>query len=94
MTVELKETKMLRIRKVVMNFLLQTNAANEVAAKAYNDVVNFSQSSAMPSEIYSRVLWKKALGCGTVFSDRLLKSVFTEKLLPGTLAETPSVLFP
>ena len=40
----------------------------------------------MTEEVYSNQLWDKALRCGTVFSDRQLKSLLVEGLLPATCA--------
>lgn len=88
MTVDSKRSEMLRTYGDVVNFLLQKYATDEVIAEAYNDVVNFRQSSATTKKTYSRMLWDKALRCGTVFSDRRLKSLSIDGLLPGTRAQT------
>ena len=41
----------------------------------------------MAEEVYSNQLWDKTLRCETVFSDRRLKSLFVERLLPATCAQ-------
>ena len=41
----------------------------------------------MTEEVYSNQLWDKALRCGSIFSDRRLKSRFVEGLLPATCAQ-------
>lgn len=56
MSVDSKQSKMLRSYGDVVNFLLPAYATDEVIAEAYNDVVIFRQSSAMAEAIYSRML--------------------------------------
>ena len=46
----------------------------------------------MTEEVYSNHLWDKAPRCGTVFSDRRLKSLFAEGLLPATCAQVRNYL--
>ena len=46
----------------------------------------------MTEEVYSNQLWDKALRCVIVFSDRRLKSLFVEGLLPATCAQVRNYL--
>lgn len=61
----------------VMNFLLRTYAMDEFITEAYNEIARSRQSFAMTQYIYFGMLWDKAFRCGTVFSDRRSKSLFT-----------------
>lgn len=88
MAVHFRLPERLRTHGNVVSSLLQTYATDEVIAKAYSDVVDFGQSSAITEKINSRMLWSKALRCQTVFSDRRLEPLFIEGLLHGTLAHT------
>ena len=76
----------------VVNFLLRTYATDEVISEAVGDVPSFRQSSNMTEEVHSNHLWDNALRCGTVFSDRRLKSLFFEELLPATHAQVRNYL--
>ena len=46
----------------------------------------------MTEEVYSNQFWDKALRCGTVFSDRRLKSLFVEALAPVTCVQVRNYL--
>ena len=84
--------ELLRTYPQVVNVLLRTYATDEVISEAVGDVTSFRQSSNMTEEVYSNHLWDKALRCGTVFSDRRLKSLFVEGLLPATCAQVRNYL--
>ena len=92
MAVDVEQRELLETYPEVVNFLLRTYATDEVIAEAVGDVTSFRQSSNMTEEVYSNHLWDKALRCGTVFSDRRLKSLFTEGLLPATCAQVRNYL--
>lgn len=72
----------------IVNFLLLSCAKYEVNAEVYIVVVNFRHSSSSTEETYSRMLWDIAHPCRTLLYFRRLKSVFIDKLLPGTQTET------
>ena len=71
---------------------MRTYATDEAISEAVGDVTSFRQSSNMTEEVYSNHLWYKALRCSTVFSDRRLKSLFFERLLPATCTQVRSYL--
>ena len=82
----------------VVHFLLKTYATDEVLAEAYADVQNYAQPSGMSEIDYSRRLYDKALRCGNVFSDQVLKGIFVEGIgesirahVRNYLAEHPDV---
>ena len=92
MAVDVERRELLRAYPQVVNFLLRTYATDEVISEAVGDVTSFRQSSNMTEEVYSNHLWDMALRCGTVFSDRRLKSLFVEGLLPATSAQVRNYL--
>ena len=92
MAVDVERRELLRTYPQVVNFLLRTYATDEVISEAVGYVTSFCQSSNMTEEVYSNHLWDKALRCGTVFSDRRLKSLFVEELLPATCAQVRNYL--
>ena len=92
MAVDAEQRELLETYAEVVNFLLRTYATDEVISEAVGDVTSFRQSSNMTEEAYSNQLWDKALRCGTVFSDRRLKSLFVEGLLPATCAQVRNYL--
>ena len=92
MAVDSEQRDMLESYEEVFNFLLRTYATDEIIAEAYTKVVSFRQSSNMTEESYSNQLWDRALRCGTVFSDRRLKSLYVEGLLPATCAQVRNYL--
>ena len=92
MAVDVERRELLRTYPQVVNFLLRTYTTDEVISEAVGDVTSFRQSSNMTEEFYSKHLWDKALRCGTVFSDRQLKSLFVEVLLPATCAQVRNYL--
>ena len=83
MAVDVERRELLQTYPQVVNFLLRTYATDEVISEAVGDVTSFRQSSNMTEEVYSNHLWDMALPCSTVFSDRRLKSLFFEALLPA-----------
>lgn len=84
MAVDSKRSEMLQTYGVVVTFLPQTYTADKVIAEAYSDFASFRQSTVLTKKAYSRMLWDKALRCGTVFPDRPVNSLFNDGLLPGT----------
>ena len=92
MAVDAEQRDMLESYEEVVNFLLRTYATDETIAEAYTEVVSFRQSSNMTEEAYRNQLWDKALRCGTVFSDRRLKSLYVEGLLPATCDQVRNYL--
>ena len=92
MAVVAEQRQLLETYAEVVNFLLRTYATDEVISEAVGDVTSFRQSSNMTEEVYSNQLWDKALGCGTVFSNRLLKSLFVKGILPATCAQVRNYL--
>ena len=92
MAVDAEQRELLETYAEVVNFLLRTYATDEVLSEAVDDVTSFRQSSNMTEEVYSNQLWGKALRCGTVFSNRPLKSLFVEGLLPATCAQVRNYL--
>ena len=92
MVVEVEQREMLRTYSQVVNFFLRTYANDEVISEEVGDVTSFRQVSNMTEEVYSNYLWDKALRCGTVFSDRRLKSLFVKELLPATCAQVRNYL--
>ena len=92
MAVDAEQRELLETYPEVVNYLLRTYATDEVISEAVGDVTSFRQSSNMTEEVYSNHLWDKALRCGTVFSDRRLKSLFVEGLLPATCAQVRNYL--
>lgn len=87
-----KRCEMLRTYRDVVKFLLRTYETDGVVAKAYNDVVNFCQSSAMTEENFYRMNWDKALRCEIVLSNRRLRSLCIDGLLSGTRTQTRQFL--
>ena len=85
MAVDVERRELLRPYPQVVNVLLRTYGTDEVISEAVGDVTSFCQSSNMTEEVYSNHLWDKALRCGTVFSDRRLRSLSVEGLLPATV---------
>ena len=92
MAVDVDRTEMIHTYKEAINFFLRTYATDEEIALAYNEVMAFHQSTNMSETDFSQKLWAKALRCGTVFSDRRMKSLFTEGLLPSTRAQVRNYL--
>ena len=92
MAIDAEQRELSETYAEVVNFLLRTYATDEVFSKAVGDVTSFCQSSNMTEEVYSNQLWDKALRCGTVFSDRRLKFLFVEGLLPATCAQVRNYL--
>ena len=92
MAVDAEQRELLETYAEVVNLLLRTYATDEVISEAVGDVTSFRQSANMTEELYSNQLWDKALRCGTVFSDRRLKSLFVEGLLPATCAQVRNYL--
>ena len=92
LAVDAEQRELLETYAEVINFLLRTYATDEVIAEAVGDVTSFRQSSSMTEEVYSNHLWDKALRCDTVYSDRRLKSLFVEGLLPATCAQVRNYL--
>ena len=92
MAVDVDRTEMIHSYKEAVNFFLKTYATDEEIALAYNEVTSFHQSTNMSETEFSQKLWSRALRCGTVFSDRRMKSLFTEGLLPSTRAQVRNYL--
>lgn len=59
-------------------FFIPVSVPNEVTAKAFSDVVNYSQNFPKTKETFSRMLCHESFRCGTVLSDRRLKPVFID----------------
>ena len=92
MAVDAEQHELLETYAEIFNFLLRMYAMDEVISEAVSDVTSFCQSSNLTEEVYSNQLWDLALRCGTVFSDRRLKSLFVEVLLPTTCAQVRNYL--
>ena len=92
MAVDAEQRELLETDAEIVSFLLRTYATDEVISEAVGDVTSFRQISNMTEEVYSNQLWDKALRCGTVFSDRRLRSPFVEGLLPATCAQVRNYL--
>ena len=87
MVVDAEQRELLQTYPEVVNFLLRTYLTDEVISEAVGDVTSFRQSSNMTEEVYSNHLWDKLLRCVTLFSDRRLKSLLVEGLLPAICAQ-------
>lgn len=61
-------------------------ATDEVAAKAYSEVISFRQSFTFTEQTRFPMQWLKADRCQNLFPDRRLSSLFIDGRLPGTLA--------
>lgn len=92
MAVDSKRSEGLRTYGDAVNVLLRACATDEVIAKASNDVANLLQSFAMAKKTYCRKLWDKSLHCKTVLSNKRLKSLFIDMLLPRSRQKTVSSL--
>ena len=92
MAVDAEQRELLESYAEVVNSLLRMCATDEVISEAVGDVTSFRQSWNMTEALYSNQLWDKALRCGTVFSDRRLRSLFVEGLLPATCAQVQNYL--
>ena len=66
--VDAEQCELLETYAEVVNFLLRTSATDEGISEAVGDVTSFRQSSNMTEEVYSNLLWDKALRCRTLFS--------------------------
>ena len=75
MAVDAEQRELLETNSEVVNFPLCMYATDEVISEAVGHVTSFRQSSNVTEEVYINHLWDKALRCGTVFSDRRLKSL-------------------
>ena len=92
MAVDAEQRELLETYAEVVNFLRGTYATDKFISEAVGDVTSFRQSSNMTEEVYSNQLWDKLLRCGTVFSDRRLKSLFVEGILPAKCAQVRNYL--
>ena len=78
--VDIGQSELLHSYEEVVNFLLTTYVTNEVISEEYNRVMQFRQSTGQGEQDFADKLWQKAQRCGTVFSDRRLKSLFADNL--------------
>lgn len=93
MAFDAEQFEMLRTYRRVVKFLLRAYATDKVA-EAHNDVTIFQHVPNMTKVFYASLLCNKALQCGSVFSDRRLKSPFVERLHLSTCAQVRSYLAP
>lgn len=84
--------KMLQTYQKAADFLLRTDATDEVLAERHTDVVTFLQDSRMKEESYSSQLWIRAFRCGLVFPDLRIRLFLVEGLLPASCAQVGSYL--
>lgn len=92
MEVHAGQFEMLDTYSEVVSLLLRTYTTDRVLAETYTDVVTLQQNSSGIGESYSHHLWNRTLQCGSVFSDRPLKSLFVESLLPAACPQVRSHL--
>ena len=57
MAADVERLELLRTYPQVVNFLLRTNATDEIISDAVGDVTSFRQSSSMAEMAYSNDLW-------------------------------------
>lgn len=82
----------LRTYLEVVSFILTIDATEEVIADTYADVNNYSQFSGMSETGFAQKPRNKALRCGNLFSDRRLKSIFVQNVLPAILLKVRNYL--
>lgn len=75
-------------------FSLCRYAGNEVVVEAHTDVATFWQGSALTEEFSFKILWCRALRCGSAYANWRLKSLFVNGLLLAACTQARSYLAP
>lgn len=81
-----EETDVLKTYPEVVNYLLKAYATDEEIATAYAEVISCKQETNKTETEFAEQGRTKARRCGLDFSERRLKSIFVDRLLPGIQA--------